>query len=284
MALVLLAGCSFTPHQSRPFFLDEENVQEHGRKSWFDRLIEFDPGATEFKLADDYLTNPPRRIAVLPFADHGNGDYLVNKLPIVTRSEEKHNRWSWTHANRVRRAVAGALATREFTTIPLLAVDAVLSDRGIDNLDMLNGIPVGTLGLWLDADALVYGDLLSYEAYYGFLVSSWKVKARVRMVSTVDGHEIFSCTDTRYSADVNVVFDPIDIVVNSALALTQLRDIWLARTEYEVGHEIILRLPRSKTGILQLQAEARKRSRDTETRQARLREHPDHSNLTLLNK
>ena len=58
---------------------------------------------------------------------------------------------------------------------------------------------------------MVYGELLSYEAYYGFLVAAWKVSARVSMVSTQDGHEIFSGTDLRFSSTVTLVIDPIDI-------------------------------------------------------------------------
>jgi len=282
--VALLAGCSSAPHQSRPFYLAEENTEGHGRKTWFDRLIELDPGGTPFKVADDYPANPPRKIAILPFADHGDGDYLVNKLPFSARNEEERNRWSWTHANRLRRSVAGALATREFTVVPLLAVDAVLGDRGIINLGELNAVSPQDLGRWLDADTVVYGDLLSYEAYYGFLVAAWKVTATVRMVSTADGHEIFSCTGTRYSTDVNLVLDPIDIAINSVLSLVQLRDIWLARTEYEVGSEIILRLPISRQAISKLQAEARERSRGPgrDVRQARAEQHIGQPGLPAL--
>jgi hypothetical protein len=101
---------------------------------------------------------------------------------------------------------------------------------------------------------VVYGELLGYEAYYGFLVASWRVSARVRMVSTRDGHEIFSCTDHRYDATISPAIDPIDIGINSVRSLLQLRDVSLARTEYEVGREIILRLPKAQRNISELQA------------------------------
>ena len=255
--LCLLCACS-TPHESRPFFLGEENLEKHGRKTVFDRLYQFDPGRTSFTVADDYQENPPKKIAVLPFADQGDGEYLLNKVPITGRSGKDLDRWSWTHANRVRRAVAGALATREFIVVTPFVVDAVLAAHGIDNTDKLNAVPPQTLGFWLGADTVVYGDLLAYEAYYAFLVAAWRVTAEVRMVSTVDGHEVFTCTNSRYSTDVAIVFDPVDIVVNSVLALLQLRDIWLARTEDEVGHEIILRLPPSERALAEIRTLAGK--------------------------
>jgi Tfp pilus assembly protein FimT len=143
MLLMLLAGCASTQHQSRPFFVNEQELETHGRKTW----------------------------AVLPFADKGDGDYLINRLPFADRNEGARDRWSWTHTNRLRRSVTGALATREFIIVPLPAVDAVLADHGITDWDKLNAVPPEELGRWLDADAVVYGKLLSYEAYYGFLVS-----------------------------------------------------------------------------------------------------------------
>lgn len=58
-------------------------------------------------------------------------------------------------------------------------------------------------------------------------MAAWKVSARVRMVSTKDGHDIFSCTDLRYSGSVKPAIDPIDMVINSVLSLLHLRDISL---------------------------------------------------------
>src|SRR4249919_3716896 len=69
----LLGGCASTQRQSQPFFLTEEEVETHGRKTWFDRLLEVDPGGVSVEIAGDYQERPPRRIAVLPFVDEGQG-------------------------------------------------------------------------------------------------------------------------------------------------------------------------------------------------------------------
>jgi hypothetical protein len=261
MLLVLLAGCATTQPQSRPFFQNEQELDTHGRKTWYDQVVESDPGTASFVIAGDYQERPPRKIAVLPFADHGNGDYLVNKIQVKSRDEKERDMWAWTHANRVRRALTGDLATREFVIVPMITVDAVLADYGITNWDQLNAVPPEELGRWMDADTVVYGELLNYEAYYGFLVSAWRVSASARMVSTLDGHEIFSCTDRRYSSTVLPAIDPIDMVINSVLAVIHLRDISLARTEYEVGREIVLRLPKVERNISELQAVAKEGTR-----------------------
>ena len=83
--LALLGGCASTQHQhpqSRPFFLTEEGIETHGRKTWFDRLIETDPGGVSVEIAADYQDRPPRKIAVLPFVDEGYGSYFFDKVPI----------------------------------------------------------------------------------------------------------------------------------------------------------------------------------------------------------
>ena len=261
LLLVLLVGCAGTQPRSRSFFLDEEELATHGRKTWFDHFFDADPGGVSFVIAADYQERPPLKIAVLPFVDEGEGSRLINKVPVKTPDKEELNRWSWTHANRVRRALAGELASREFIIVPLLKVDAVLANRGITDRDKLDAVPPEDIGRWLDADTVVYGELLSYEAYYGFLVAAWKVSARVRMVSTKDGHEILSCTAHRYSSSVKPAIDPIDMVINSVLSLIQLRDISLARTEYEVGREIVMRLPRVQRNISEFLAAAKEGTR-----------------------
>jgi hypothetical protein len=160
----LLVGCSAasTQYKSRPFFMAEEEVATHGRKAWYDRIVEVDPGRAEFTVAADYQQAPPKKIAVLPFTDLGEGEFVVDKLPLLPRSDQQRARWAWSHANHVRRAFAGDVATREFTLIPLLMVDAVLADRGITDFDKLSAASPTEIGRWLHADALVYGEVVNY--------------------------------------------------------------------------------------------------------------------------
>jgi len=268
--MILIAGCSTnsaSEYQTRPFFLPEEDLATHGRKSGFDRLIETDPGLTDYAVAADYQEHPPHRIAVLPFVDHGNGEYIVDKIPLsFHKSERELDRWAWTHANRVRRSVSGEIGGREFEIVPLVAVDAVLADRGIDNWNKLMSVKPEELGRWLDADAIVYGEILDYDAYWAALISAWRVSARIRIISTRDGHEIFSGASHRYTVDLSPAIDPIDIGINSMLTLISLRDLRLARTEYEVGREIVMRLPTARLNISALQSAAiqKERSLDEE--------------------
>ncbi len=265
--VLVISGCAANTnqYQTRPFFLSEEDTATHGRKSWFDRIVETDPGVTDYVLAADYQEAPPRRIAVLPFVDHGNGEYTGDKIPLSFRkSDAELNRSAWTHANRVRRAVSGEIGGREFEIVPLVAIDAVLADRKIDNWEKLMAVQPEQLGRWLDADAVVYGEIIDYEAYYAGLISIWRVSARIRIVSTRDGHEVFTADSHRYSVDLSPAIDPIDIVINSVETLIDLRDLRLARAEYEVGREIVMRLPIARHNIAHLQNAAVQKERALE--------------------
>src|SRR6266481_181837 len=63
-----LAGCSTVSQrveERRPFFQPEYELTSHGRKTQFDRIVELDPGGLHVKVASDYQSNAPLRVAVL---------------------------------------------------------------------------------------------------------------------------------------------------------------------------------------------------------------------------
>jgi hypothetical protein len=250
-------GCATVRYQERPFYLEEQGVETHGRKTWFDHLVEFDPGGIKTTVADDYAQNPPQRIAVLPFVDRGSAQFVVNKIPLSFRDADKQSSWAWTYANRLRRALTGYLAQREFSIVNIYTVDTVLRDHGVTDGAALQAVSPQELGRWIGADAIMYGDVMNYEAYYLFLLASWQVGVDIRMISTKDGHEFFSAYGSRYSVDVRPAFSMMDIGINSMLTLLQLRDVNLARAEDEVGREITLRLPIAKRNVATLIEEAK---------------------------
>jgi hypothetical protein len=108
-AVVGLAGCSNVSKQAeeqRPFFQPEYEVGSHGRKTLFDRVVELDPGGLHVKVASDYQSNAPLRIAVLPFTDRGSANFVVDKIPLTYRDPQERARWAWTDAQRLRRSMS----------------------------------------------------------------------------------------------------------------------------------------------------------------------------------
>ena len=132
----------------------------------------------------------------------------------------------------------------------------MLADHGITDWDALQAVTPDKIGRWLGVDAVVYGEVNHYEAYYAFLLANWQVGVQVRMVSTKDGHEIFSARGNRYSVDLRPAFTLIDMGINSALTLLQLHDVNLARAEEDISREIVLRLPVAEPNVAALTAKA----------------------------
>jgi hypothetical protein len=250
LALVCAAapGCStsHTDYSNRPFFRTEYGLETHGRKTWFDHLVEVDPGGIKTTIAPNFEEAAPERVAVLPFGDLGSANFVVDKIKLTYRTPEQKADWAWTDANRLRRAIDGYMAQREFVVANLIQVDEILKAHGIDTEKKLDAVPAETLGKWLNVDAVVYGDVTHYEAYYAALVSAWRVGAKTRIVSTHNGEELFAADGSRWSVNLMPAFDPIDIMINSGLSLLELRDVTLARAEEETAREIVVRVPRSQ--------------------------------------
>ena len=254
--------------EQRPFFQAEQGAETHGRKNWLDRMIEVDPGKLRVEMASDYQEHPPAVIAVMPFADEGPANFTVDKIPVTFRNEQEQNDWAWTDAQRLRHSVTGYLAQREFTLVNPIAVDAVLKRRGIDNMEKLRRANPIELGRLLGADALVYGQVDNYEAFYFGLVSSYRVGVSTWMLSCRDGETLMRETGSRYSVDLQPALSPEDIVVNSLLTLLEFRDVTLARAEEEVSRELVLRIPTSEKLTTNVASDALRHADEVEAEEA----------------
>jgi hypothetical protein len=255
---VLCMGCAAgNNYEERPFFQQEYDLESHGRKTLFDRLVEFDPGGIKVDIAPQYWRDPPARIAVLPFADEGSANFVVDKIPLTFRSQKERYRWAWTDAQRLRRAMQGYLAQREFLVANLYGVDAVIADHGIENISGLREVSAKDLGDWLGVDAVIYGTVEHYEGYYLALVAGWEIGIKLTMVSTRDGTTLIKASGSRWDVSVLPALDVQDIIINSAQNILQLRDINLARAEEEACREVVKRIPQSNELMQQMAQDAR---------------------------
>jgi hypothetical protein len=242
----LLIGCASNGYESRPFFQHEYAAESHGQKNILDRIVETDPGGFKVETSPQYLKDPPERIAVLPFADIGSANFVVDKIALTHRSKIERANWAWTDSQRLRRSLDGYLAQREFIVSPLDGVDAVLRARGIDTPAKLHQTTPEELGRLLGVDAIVYGTVTHYEAYYLLLVAGWQVSIEVSMVSTHGGENLVVAAGSRYAVQIMPALSVQDIVINSAENVLQLRDVILSRAEEETCREIVHRVPVSQ--------------------------------------
>src|SRR5260370_16883898 len=109
-----------------------------------------------------YMQTAPLRIALLPFTDDGSANFVVDKIPLTFRSRKQRYNWAWTDAQRLRRAMQGYLAQREFLLANLYGVDAVIEDHGINNMAALERLSPRHPPSWLAVATLPSDTLLHY--------------------------------------------------------------------------------------------------------------------------
>jgi len=252
VVLVLIAlstaGC-FSRNSDRkttgeePFFQDEEGLADHGKKTTLDRMYQLDPGGKKFEIADGFFSEPPRKIAVLPFDNLIGGKYILNSVPLPRFSKKETDGWNWTYANRLRRFFFGHFASREFVDIELMYVDKVLQELGILTPNDLYQIPAQELGRILGADALIYGRVTEYKNSYYMLYKQIRIGLSIKCVSTKDGSVFFEGEQVRHDNDIRVATNPFDFIIASFQNSMSMRDVYAARASEEVVRELVLRIP-----------------------------------------
>ncbi len=243
------AGCFFSKKEERrttgeePFFQEETGLAEHGKKKTIDRIYQIDPGDKKFDIADRFYTDPPRKIAVLPFDNLVGGKYILNSVPLPRFSKKETDGWNWTYANRLRRFFFGHFASREFVDIELMYVDKTLQELGITTPNELYKVPAQELGRILEADALIYGKVTEYKNSYYALYKQIRIGLSIKCVSTKDGGVFFEGEQVRHDNDIRVATNPFDFVIASFQNSMSMRDVYAARASEEVVRELVIRIP-----------------------------------------
>jgi hypothetical protein len=268
---LLAAGCATSSQfEERPFFQQEYGLETHGRKTLLDHIVEFDPGGSDVDVKPEFRRDPPARIAVLPFSDEGSANFVVDKIPLTFRNRQQRYNWSWTDSQRLRRAMQGYLSQREFEVANLYAVDAVIKDRGVHNMAELLKVSPRDLGDWLGVDAVMFGKVVHYDAYYVGLFAAWQVGIHIRLVSTHTGATLIEGRGSRWDVSVLPALTLQDIAINSAENILQLRDIILARAEEEACRELVKRIPPSEQLMTEVAQRAREHEISVEARRQQL--------------
>jgi len=243
-----VTGCFSSSDKRRttgeePFFQEETGLAEHGKKKTMDRIYQIDPGGKEFNISDKFYTDPPRRIAILPFDNLVGGKYILNSVPLPRFSKKETEGWNWTYANRLRRFFFGHFSSREFVDVELMYVDKMLQELGILTPNDLYKISAQELGGVLEADALIYGQVTEYKNSYYALYKQIRIGLSIKCVSTKDGSVFFEGEQVRHDNDIRVATNPFDFVIASFQNSMSMRDVYAARASEEVVRELVIRIP-----------------------------------------
>ncbi|MFQ5956759.1 MAG: hypothetical protein ACE5KK_03185 [Candidatus Brocadiales bacterium] len=246
--LFLSAGCATHSHDlayqnNDPFYQGEEDNGTYGEKTPLDRVMQLDPGQRNQEYSPTFLTDPPRKIAILPFENLEGGDFKLNGVPIPGRDNEERENKSWTNSNRLRKFFFAYMSLREFELISLLETDAILKELGITNPERLYSADPCDLASALGVDALVYGKVTHHRAHYFFLFSQLAVGLSLKCISGEDGSDLFEVSEVRRDNKISVALNPIDMAAASVQNLFSMRNLHMARAADEVCREIVSKIP-----------------------------------------
>ena len=99
------------------------------------------------------------------------------------------------------------------------------------------------INAFLDADALIYGQVTEYKNSYYMLYKQIRIGLHVKCVSTEDGTIIFEGEQVRHDNDIRVATNPFDFVIASFQNSMSMRDVYAARASEEVVRELVIRIP-----------------------------------------
>jgi len=114
---------------------------------------------------------PPRRIAVLPLDNH-----------TVDLDGPDHVRY-WFDRRFTEK--------KGYSTLPLEEIDAVLLEMGIQEGGQLPVVSPEKLGKALNADALIYGELLDFKYQTTGFLNIRRVRARFKMIDPQTGETLW---------------------------------------------------------------------------------------------
>ncbi len=180
-------------------------------------------------------------------------------------------------AKMVRNAFYGHLSVRRYRDIELHVVDRILEAHDLSEADVLYNLPIKELGRILDSDALVLGEITTYQKLFFGIYSQIAVGATISIWDTRSSQIVWS---DRYVARLHeggIPFSFFEIPLISFRSGYNLRERVTMRTVDELSRYLTGRIPdpasvlyntsqvaescpRDETGITNLEITARQQA------------------------
>lgn len=170
--------------------------------------------------------NPPRQVAVLPFADSTQTNGL---------------------ADLVRAAFYSHLSVLPFNDLELYQVDARLKDHDLSTADRIAQTPVKDLGLILGVDAVVFGEVTEFDRVFAGFYSQLSVGAAITIYDTRSGQRLWADSHVSRFHEGGLPFSIISIPLITMRSGLNLRETVKLRAVDELCRELINRIPSSKS-------------------------------------
>jgi parallel beta-helix repeat protein len=186
-------------------------------------LIRGEPTFTgEYRVDPSLGDRPPQTVAVLPF---------LNK----TGREEAFN--------IVRQSFHGHFSKLNYVAVPLLRVDHALREAGLDTPEKIAQTPLPKLSEIIGTDAVIRGEITSYERLYVGVYSQVSVGAEIQMVDGKTGKELWWAKDTSRKHGGGISTTPVGLILTALVTTVNMRSIELLRSSDDLFRDMITTIP-----------------------------------------
>ncbi|MDQ6950895.1 MAG: DUF799 family lipoprotein [Mariprofundales bacterium] len=157
-------------------------------------------------------------------------------LPFINRTKEQ------AAFDIVRKTMFNHLSTRNYHLPHLHDVDQRLKAAGWSDPATLESVPVNRLTETLGVDAVLYGEITSFNRYFLGIYSQIAVGVRLRLVDH-NGKELWHGANTVRTHAGGISLSPVGLILDAIAAATHLREVNMYRAADDLGRELIPQIP-----------------------------------------
>jgi len=216
-ASALLAACL------SPAYINRGDGQDLEQPKGDIGAILMDP--VTYAVREAFFEAPPRCIAVMPFSS-------------VWDVETNAQAFNGEQVGLVRRAFYAALAPSARLDVELERVDDVLAGQHPSH-----GDPYRRAALLLGCDSYLVGQVIAYrKSFYG-VYSRVEVGARVRVLRTGDGTELWQARHVAESHGGGLILSPFSVVTEILDASSNAREEQIHRVTSDLARRLVATIP-----------------------------------------
>ncbi len=170
-------------------------------------------------------------------AEQSYKSFSVAVLPFVDKTDSNGL------ANLVRYSFYGHLSVRPYRDIELHLIDRKLSEYNLTNLKTLSSKNVSELGRLLECDALILGEITTYQKVFLGIYSQVAVGATISIWDTRSGQVIWQDQHVARFHDGGIPFSLVEIPFISFRSGWNLRERVKIRTVDDLSRHLASRIP-----------------------------------------
>lgn len=210
LTLLLLVGCASSPS----YVNGNKSFTEVEKKSQFN--------AVHFKTDEQFITSPPRCIAILPFENTAD-EQAKNSTERLVLTDDKIEQLRWI--------LYSHLAPHPYQDIELKKIDRILAKLDSQQYSAINKA--------LKCDALLIGKVTEYDADFLGLYSQIAIGMELTLVNAQSGNVLWQGNHIAKSHGGSVPLTPVDIAVGIYSATDNISDEQVVRVQDDLFRRLL---------------------------------------------